>query len=299
MSTSLNFLHIADLATPQLNAVVTRAAALKKAWQAGEVSTSLAGKTIALLFALPSTRTRLSFEAGVVQLGGAAFYIDTASTQLARNEPIADTAKVFGSMCDAVVLRHNEHAVVTEFAQHCKASVINALTPQEHPCQVLADVMTFIESRGPIQGSKIAWVGDCNNVCRSWIAAAKLLEFELAIAAPAGYDNPAVDLGPLISLTNDPVVAVRDAACVTTDVWTSMGDAPEKINAFANFTVTNELMSHAASDAIFMHCLPAHRGEEVAAEVIDGPQSVVWAEAENRMHVQKALLEELLTNQST
>lgn len=294
MRTTEHFLHFADLELNRLQQVLARGHELKKSWRAGTMTSSLTGKTMALLFSMPSTRTRLSFEAGVAQLGGAVLYIDASTTQLARNEPIADTARVFGSMCDAVVIRHHDHEQMLEFAKYCGASVINALSQLEHPCQVLADVMTFEEARGPIAGQQVAWIGDCNNVCNSWIEASKLLDFKLTIAAPAGYDKPAVKIPASVTLVASPQEAVAGAACVVTDVWASMGDdVAERQTAFANYRVEQALMDQAA-DAIFMHCLPAHRGEEVSADVIDGPASVVWEEAENRMHVQKALLESLL-----
>ena len=292
-----HFINLDDLPAEQLSSVVKLGIELKHRWLAGEINTMLHGKTVALLFSMPSTRTRLSFEAGVLQLGGFAFYIDATTTQLARSEPIADTAKVFGGMCDAVVIRHRKHEEVVEFANHCEKTVVNALTRKSHPCQVLADVMTFEELRGSIAGKKIAWIGDCNNVCYSWLQAAQIFDFEFNMAAPKGFDQIEIPADTKASVGNDPMQAVADADCVVTDVWFSMGDNLDSKQAFTGFTVDNKMMSKAKSDAIFMHCLPAHRGEEVAAEVIDGPASVVWQEANNRLHVQKALLLNLLNEQ--
>lgn len=293
-----HYLSFQDLAPARSAAVVAAALARKRG--KGPADLPLQGKSLALLFLKPSTRTRISFEAGMAQLGGATLALAPDATQLARGESVSDTAKIIGSMCDAVAIRVAEHEVLQEFAAASAAPVINALTVLEHPCQVLADVMTFIELRGDIAGRRIAWVGDCNNVCRSWMRAAADFGFELAVACPESYRDNSEAYGklPAVAYASSPAAAVEGAACVVTDVWHSMGDDEQskerRLRAFADYTVTAALMAQADKDAIFMHCLPAHRGEEVAAEVIDGESSAVWVEAENRMHVQKALLLELL-----
>jgi ornithine carbamoyltransferase len=249
-----------------------------------------------MIFEKNSTRTRVSFEAGMAQLGGSALYLSSRDTQLTRGEPIEDVAQVISRMVDLVMIRTFQQSLLERFAAHSRVPVINGLTDSHHPCQILADIATFIEHRGPIKGRTVAWVGDSNNVCNTWTQAAEVFDFHLRVAAPTGYGlRP--EYGSNVSSTTDPRAAVQGADLVTTDVWTSMGfeaEAEERRRQFSGYQVTAELMRLAKPDAVFMHCLPAHRGEEVAAEVIDGPWSVVWAEAENRLHTQKALMEYLL-----
>jgi ornithine carbamoyltransferase len=250
-----------------------------------------------MIFEKPSTRTRMSFEAGMHQLGGAAIYLFTRDSQLGRGESVEDAAQVISRMCDVIMLRTFEQDIINRFAANSRVPVINGLTNEYHPCQILADVYTFIEQRGPIQGKKVAWIGDSNNVCNTWLQAAALFDFKLQISTPAGYEVEKERLNRNAEAFSDPMAAARGADLVTTDVWTSMGFESEndaRKRDFQDWQVDAEMMKAAKRDALFMHCLPAHRGEEVAAEVIDGPQSVVWEEAENRLHTQKALLEFLV-----
>lgn len=295
-----HFLTLADLSAAELKQLLARAAELKRRQRVGDRYAPLAGRVIALLFEKSSTRTRVSFEAGMAQLGGSSMFLSPRDLQLDRGEPIEDTARVLARMVDAVVIRANRHDTVERFAAHSGVPVINALTDLHHPCQLLADVQTYIEHRGDIAGRTVAWIGDGNNVCHSWIQAARLLGFRLRVAAPPGYGPDAAIAAASaaqVSLTTDPDEAVRGADLVVTDTWASMGQESEKasrLQAFAGYQVDAARMASAARNAIFMHCLPAYRGHEVSAEVIDGPQSVVWDEAENRLHSQKALLELLL-----
>lgn len=261
----------------------------------------LADRTLAMIFEKQSTRTRLSFEAGMHQLGGTAIFLSTRDSQLGRGEPVEDSARVISRMCDVVMIRTFEQTVIERFAAHSRVPVINGLTNEYHPCQILADLYTYIEHRGELRGRTVAWIGDSNNVCNTWLQAAEVLDFKVHVSTPPGYEVDAARAGlrgaAHYRTFADPVAAVRDADLVTTDVWTSMGFEDEdtaRRAAFQNWQVDAEMMRAAKPDALFMHCLPAHRGEEVAAEVIDGPQSVVWDEAENRLHTQKALLEYLL-----
>jgi len=250
-----------------------------------------------MIFEKPSTRTRMSFEAGMHQLGGAAIYLFTRDSQLGRGESVEDAAQVISRMCDVIMLRTFEQDIIRRFAANSRVPVINGLTNEYHPCQTLADVYTFIEQRGPIQGKKVAWIGDSNNVCNTWLQAAALFDFKLHISTPAGYEVEKERLNRNAEVFSDPMDAARGADLVTTDVWTSMGFESEneaRKRDFQDWQVDGEMMKAAKREALFMHCLPAHRGEEVAAEVIDGPQSVVWEEAENRLHTQKALLEFLV-----
>jgi len=256
-----------------------------------------------MIFDKASTRTRVSFEVGMFQLGGHALFLHSSDTQLGRGEPIEDSARVLSRMLDGIVIRTYGHDIVQRFAAHSLVPVINALTDLTHPCQILADVFTFEEHRGSIMGKTVAWIGDGNNMAHSWINGSVSFGYKLNIACPDGYcpDSrllaAARELGAEVTLTDDPLLAARDADLVTTDVWASMGqeeEQKEREKAFAGFQVGKNIMLQAQPDAVFMHCLPAHRGEEVAASVIDGPQSVVWDEAENRLHAQKALLEFLL-----
>jgi ornithine carbamoyltransferase len=254
-----------------------------------------------MIFEKASTRTRVSFEAGMYQMGGSVVNLTTGDSQLGRAEPAEDTARVISRMVDIVMIRTYEQARLEAFAAHSRVPVINGLTNEYHPCQILADIFTFIEHRGAIHGKTVAWVGDGNNMANTWLQAAEILGFKVHVSTPSGYEvDPAVagvSNSDCWRVFKDPLEACRGAHLVTTDVWTSMGyeaENAERLKAFANWCVDDRLMAVARSDALFMHCLPAHRGEEVAASVIDGSQSVVWDEAENRMHVQKALMEYLL-----
>jgi ornithine carbamoyltransferase len=258
-------------------------------------------RTLVMIFEKQSTRTRLSFEAGMHQLGGAAIFLATHDSQLGRGEPVEDAAQVISRMCDLVMIRTFDQAIVERFAGHSRVPVINGLTDEYHPCQILADLYTYIEHRGPIRGRTVAWIGDSNNVCNTWLQAAEVLDFNLHVSTPPGYEVEPERAGLLgtdhYKAFADPLAAARGADLVTTDVWTSMGfeaEAHARKRAFADWQVSAEMMKRAKPDALFMHCLPAHRGEEVSAEVIDGPQSVVWDEAENRLHAQKALMEYLV-----
>ncbi len=295
-----HFLSLDDLSKQELHALIERAMELARAHRSGAQAQLLSGRVLAMIFEKSSTRTRLSFEAGMAQLGGHAIFLSPRDTQLGRGEPIEDTARVVSGMCDAAMIRTGSHENVERFAAAANVPVINGLTDRCHPCQMLADLQTFVELRGDITGRTVAWVGDGNNVCNSWINAARILGFTLRVACPGDF-APAPDLveraGDAVELVDTPGAAVDNADLVVTDVWASMGQESEqeaRNAAFAGYQVDAGLMALAAPDALFMHCLPAHRGEEVAAEVIDGPQSVVWQEAENRLHAQKALLELLL-----
>lgn len=295
-----HFLSLMDLGRDELRALIHRSIEIKQATQAGQVYQPLQSRTLAMIFDKSSTRTRISFAVAMTQFGGAAIFLSPGSTQLGRGEPIEDTARVMSRMVDAVVIRTSSHSMVETFAAHSEIPVINGLTDRFHPCQLLADIQTFVELRGDVDGRRVAWVGDGNNMCHSWINAARQFQFELAIATPQHYrpDATLVNMaGDVVTLTGDPEVAVRDADIVVTDTWASMGQESEKERrsaAFRPFRVDQRLMQKAKSDALFMHCLPAYRDDEVTAEVIDGPQSAVWAQAENRLHAQKALLEFLL-----
>ena len=296
-----HFLTLLDLSPEELHGLMRRAIELKAKQRAGELYQPLRGKILGMVFEKSSTRTRVSFEAGMAQLGGHALFLSPRDTQLGRGEPIEDTARVLSRMVDIIMIRTYEHEKIERFAAHSQVPVINALTDRCHPCQLLADIQTYIEHRGDIRGRTVAWIGDGNNMCNSYIGAARQFDFQLKIAAPQGYEPPAdfvACAASHVEVSNDPAAAVRGADLVVTDVWASMGQEDEqaaRAQAFAAFQVDARLMRLAAQDALFMHCLPAHRGEEVAADVIDGPQSVVWDEAENRLHAQKALLELLLT----
>ena len=296
-----HFLTLLDLSPDELQGLMRRAIELKAKQHAGELYQPLRGKVLGMVFEKSSTRTRVSFEAGMSQLGGDAVFLSPRDTQLGRGEPIEDTARVLSRMVDIIMIRTYEHEKLERFAAHSRVPVINALTDLCHPCQLLADIQTYIEHRGDIRGKTVAWIGDGNNMCNSYMGAAKQFDFKLNVAAPKGYE-PAADViacaAGHVEVSNDPAAAARGADLVVTDVWASMGQEEEqaaRAQAFAAFQVDAKLMRLAAKDALFMHCLPAHRGEEVAAEVIDGPQSVVWDEAENRLHAQKALMELLLT----
>ena len=300
MSKIRHFLTLMDFSSDELHQLIQRAIELKAQWKAGEIYEPLKNMTLAMIFDKSSTRTRVSFEAGMNQLGGHAMFLSSRDTQLGRGEPIEDSARVISSMVDAVMIRTFGHDVVETFAHHSSVPVINALTDDFHPCQLLADMMTYKEYRGDIKGKTATYVGDGNNMCHSWMNAAKQFGFHLNIACPEGYEpNPELmeKLSDHITLYHDVNAAVACVDLVTTDVWASMGQEDEqkiREQAFKSFKVDEAVMAKANKDAIFMHCLPAHREEEVSTAVLEGPQSVVWDEAENRLHAQKALLEALI-----
>ncbi|WJW76027.1 ornithine carbamoyltransferase [Thiohalobacter sp. IOR34] len=295
-----HFLTLLDFSSDELEGLIRRAGELKRKHYDGLLYQPLKGKVLAMVFEKSSTRTRVSFEAGMAQLGGHALFLSPRDTQLGRGEPVEDTARVLSRMADGIMIRTFEHDKIERFADHSRVPVINALTDLYHPCQLLADVQTYVEHRGEIRGRSVAWIGDGNNMCHSYINAARQFGFQLRIACPEGYEPEAEILsaaGDAVELLHDPLAAARDSDLVVTDVWASMGQEEEQAQrerAFADYQVNEAVMAAAREDALFMHCLPAHRGEEVAAAVIDGPQSVVWDEAENRLHAQKALLEFLL-----
>jgi ornithine carbamoyltransferase len=292
-----HFLTLKDLSSEELQGLIQRAIELKSMQKNGEIYQPLKNKVLAMIFEKSSTRTRVSFESAMIQFGGGSIFLSPDDTQLGRGEPVEDSARVISSMVDAVMIRTFEHSKLETFAKYSSVPVINALTDDYHPCQLLADMQTYREHRGSIAGKKVVWIGDGNNMCHSYINAAQQFGFELHIATPVGYepDQRIVDAADAtIKLFNDAVAAAEGADLIVTDVWASMGQEEEqrkREQAFAEFQVDSKVMAAAAADALFMHCLPAHRGEEVTAEVIDGSQSVVWDEAENRLHAQKALLE--------
>ncbi len=296
-----HFLQFNDFSRAEFEHVFERARLIKERFKRYERYHPLADRTLVMIFEKASTRTRLSFEAGMQQLGGAAIYLNTRDSQLGRGEPVEDAGQVISRMCDIVMIRTFEQDVVERFATNSRVPLINGLTNEYHPCQILADIFTFIEHRGPIAGKTVAWIGDSNNVCNTWLQAAEVLGFNVHVSTPPGYEVEPERAG-LFGTSHfeqfaDPMQACKGAHLVTTDVWTSMGfesENEERRKAFADWRVDVEMMGVATPDALFMHCLPAHRGEEVDAEVMDGPQSVVWDEAENRLHVQKALLEYLV-----
>jgi ornithine carbamoyltransferase len=303
-----HFLQFTDLTVDELAYVFTRASVIKRKFKAYEKHHTLADRTLAMIFEKASTRTRVSFEAGMYQMGGAVVHLTTGDSQLGRAEPIEDSAKVISRMVDLVMIRTFGQDKITSFAANSRVPVINGLTNEFHPCQILADLFTFIEHRGdtlhPLQclrGKVVAWVGDGNNMANTWLQAADMLGFTVHLSTPSGYEVDHAIAGlrsrDSYKVFKNPMQACEGADLVTTDVWTSMGYEAENAvrqEAFADWCVDADMMAQAKPNALFMHCLPAHRGEEVAADVIDGPQSVVWDEAENRMHVQKALMEFLL-----
>jgi ornithine carbamoyltransferase len=295
-----HFLTLHDLTLAEHKALIKRAIELKAMRREGVVYEPLKNKVMGMLFEKSSTRTRVSFEAGMVQFGGHAIFLSPRDTQLGRGEPIEDTARVLSSMVDVVMIRTFEHDKVERFAKFSSVPVINGLTDSYHPCQLLADMQTYFEQRGDIAGKTVAWIGDGNNMSQSYINAAMLFGFKLNLAVPQGYEPDEALLktaGDHVAVMRDPREAVHNADLITTDVWASMGledEQEERRKDLGGYQVNGELMKLARPDALFMHCLPAHRGEEVAAEVIDGPQSIVWEQAENRLHAQKALLEFLL-----
>ncbi len=295
-----HFLTLCDLTPAELNALIDRASELKTAHREGTATTQFPGRVLAMIFAKSSTRTRVSFEAGMAQLGGHAMFLSPGDTQLGRGEPVEDTARVISSMVDVVMIRTFGHDIVERFAAHSQVPVINALTDDYHPCQLLADMQTYREHRGPIAGKVVCWLGDGNNMCNSYINAARQFDFELRVACPEGFE-PREDLvaqnRDRVTVFRDVKEAARGANLLVTDVWASMGQEDEQLRraqAMAPYQLNSELLSAAASDALYMHCLPAHRDEEISADLMDRPDTVIWDEAENRLHAQKALLEWLL-----
>ncbi len=296
--TTRHFLSLLDLSPTELQTVIQRAIELKKK----PINQNFNGKVLSMVFEKASTRTRISFEAGMAQMGGSAIFLSPRDTQLGRGEPIEDSARVISSMTDIVMIRTFAHETIETFAEYSSVPVINALTDALHPCQLLADMQTFYEQRGSIQGKKVTWVGDGNNMCQSYINAAKQFDFELSIACPKGFEPDAAMLtanSDRVTVLDDPQTAVANADLVVTDVWASMGQEDQqgkRLSQFAPYQVNHKLMEAAAKNALFMHCLPAHRGEEVSAKLLEDSQySVVWDEAENRLHAQKALMEFLLS----
>jgi len=299
--TPRHFLQFKDFSRAEFEYLFERTRQIKQQFKAYQQYWPLNDRTLVMIFEKASTRTRLSFEAGMHQLGGTAIYLNTRDSQLGRGEPVEDAAEVISRMSDIVMIRTYEQDIIERFAAHSRVPVINGLTNEYHPCQILADIYTYVEHHGSIQGKTVAWIGDSNNMCNTWLQAAEVLDFNVHVSTPPGYEVEPERAG-LYGTDHfeefaDPMDAARDADLVTTDVWTSMGfeaENEERCKAFADWQVDGDMMMVAKPEAVFMHCLPAHRGEEVAAEVIDGPRSVVWDEAENRLHAQKALLEFLL-----
>ena len=304
MTAIKHYLQFSDFSADEYDYLLSRATLIKKKFKGYEKHHTLSDRTMAMIFEKASTRTRVSFEAGMYQLGGSVVHLTTGDSQLGRSEPIEDSARVISRMTDLVMIRTFGQDKIERFAAHSRVPVINGLTNEFHPCQILADIFTFVEHRGSIAGKTVAWVGDGNNMANTWLQAANLLGFKVHVSTPSGYeiDEKLAFSGrahnkDCYQIFSNPMDACKGADLVTTDVWTSMGYEEEnekRKKAFADWCVDQEMMAVAKKDALFMHCLPAHRGEEVMANVIDGPQSVVWDEAENRMHVQKALMEYLL-----
>lgn len=296
-----HFLQFKDFTRDEFEYLFERTRIIKQKFKSYQQYWPLTDRTLVMIFEKASTRTRLSFEAGMQQLGGSAIYLNTRDSQLGRGEPVEDAGQVISRMSDIVMIRTFEQSIIERFAANSRVPVINGLTNEYHPCQILADIYTFIERRGSIQGKTVAWIGDSNNMCNTWLQAAEILDFNVHVSTPPGYEVEPERAG-LFGADHyeefaDPMEAARGAHLVTTDVWTSMGfeaENEERKKNFADWQVDEDMMRVADPDALFMHCLPAHRGEEVAAAVMDGPQSVVWGEAENRLHAQKALMEYLL-----
>src|ERR1035437_4930344 len=296
-----HYLQFKDFTFDEYEYLFARTRWIKDRFKRYESYRPLVDRTLALVFEKHSTRTRVSFEAGMNQLGGSVITLMTQDTQMGRGEPIEDVARVVSRMVDIVMIRTFEQSIIERFAAHSRVPVINGLTNEYHPCQILADIYTYIEQRGSIQGKTVAWIGDSNNMCNTWLQAAEILDFNVPVSTPPEYEVEPERAGLFgedhYEEFTDPMEAARGADLVTTDVWTSMGfeaENEERMKDFADWQVDEDMMAVAAKDALFMHCLPAHRGEEVSAGVMDGPQSVVWDEAENRLHVQKALMEYLL-----
>ncbi len=298
-----DFLSITDLSAEEYEDILTLAARLKRQRYAGVPHPLLAGKTLAMLFEKASTRTRMSFDVGMYDLGGYALYLNARDTQLGRGETVADTARVMSRYVHGAIMRTYKHETITEFAKYASIPVINALSDKEHPCQIMADSLTLKEKFGELEGLKIAWIGDGNNVCNSLIMASVQTGMEIAVGTPKGYEpDPAAikfarDNGGKVTVYDDPVKAVTDAHAIYTDTWISMGEEDKKetkLKDFVGYQLDMPLMKKAADDVIVLHCLPAHRGEEITDEVIDSPQSGVWDQAENRLHAQKAILVRLL-----
>ncbi len=299
----MHLLRILDLDKGEIDALIARAASLKERHARGIPHNPLRGRVLALIFEKSSTRTRVSFETAMYHLGGSAIFMSSADSQIGRGEPIKDTARVMSGYVDAVVIRTYGHDKIEEFARYSSVPVINGLTDSHHPCQVLADVLTIIEKKGAYDGIKVAWIGDGNNMANSWIEAAAILGFELRLACPPGYEPDGRILeeagaGPNIKVVNSVEEAVRDVDVLCTDVWASMGQEDEqkkRESAFRGYQINSDVLGLAEKDAIVMHCLPAHRGEEITDEVMEGPNSVLWDQAENRLHLQKAVLEWLMS----
>lgn len=297
-----HFLTLNDMTTGELEDLLDHASRLRNEWHAGKIRDSLKNRVLAMIFEKSSTRTRVSFEAGMTQLGGSAMFLSPRDTQLGRGEPIEDSAIVISSMVDAVMIRTFAHDTVERFSAASSKPVINALTDDFHPCQLLADMQTYREHRGSIKGGTVAWIGDGNNMCNSYMNAAAQFDFHLNVACPKGYEPDAELLekhANRVTITHSPQEAARNANLLVTDVWASMGQEDEqkaREQAFRDYQINPSLMSLADKDALFMHCLPAHRGEEISVDMMEHPGSVVWQEAENRLHAQKALLEFLILN---
>ncbi|WKC37746.1 ornithine carbamoyltransferase [Ectopseudomonas chengduensis] len=295
-----HFLSMMDYTPDELVGLIRRGIELKNLRNRGVLFEPLKNRVLGMIFEKASTRTRLSFEAGMIQLGGQAIFLSPRDTQLGRGEPIGDAAIVMSSMLDAVMIRTFAHSNLIEFAAKSKVPVINGLSDDLHPCQLLADMQTFLEHRGSITGKTVAWIGDGNNMCNSYIEAAMQFDFQLKVACPAGYEPDArflAQAGERVQVIRDPREAVAGAHLVSTDVWASMGqedEAEQRMALFRPYQVTRELLDAAAEDVLFMHCLPAHRGEEISFDLLDDPRSVAWDQAENRLHAQKALLEMLV-----
>ena len=298
-----NFLQFRDLTREEIGKIFERTTTLKKDFKKRNMTKSLDNRTLVLIFEKQSTRTRLAFEAGMQHLGGNTIFLNSSDSQLGRGEPVEDSARVISRMCDLIMIRTHEHSFLEKFAKHSEVPVINGLTNDHHPCQLLADLYTFIEKRGSLENKRVAWIGDSNNVLASWVQAAELVGFELSISSPPGFEGVDYKSGHYSDFAkvrrfSDPSEAAVGADLVLTDVWTSMGfenEAKQRHELFQKWQVNEKLMELAHPNALFMHCLPAHRGEEVTSGVIDGPSSVVWDEAENRLHTQKALLEIMIS----
>lgn len=300
MSHVRHFLTLNDISGDELRGLIARGIELKRFQREGQAHATLPGKVLAMIFAKASTRTRVSFEAGMAQLGGSAMFLSPTDTQLGRGEPIEDSARVISSMVDLVMIRTFEHSIVERFAAHSKVPVINGLTDDYHPCQLLADMQTWFEHRGDIAGKRVTWLGDGNNMCQSYINAARLLDFELVIACPEGYQPEQTLLTAhkdRVRVEHDPQLAVVGSDLLVTDVWASMGQEQEqdtRADALKGYQLNRALLDKANSNALYMHCLPAHRDEEISSELMDADNSVIWDEAENRLHAQKALMEFLV-----